>query len=130
MTTPTTGLAMYARERRVRLTTYQRDGQPVGTATNIAVEGDKAYVRTSARSQKSQHLHRYPEVEIVPATMGGTPAGAPMKARVKRLHGADARHAARRLARKHPLMHGLMLPLGSALTLDHAEHYELRLIGE
>lgn len=66
----------------------------------------------------------------MPATMGGTPAGAPMKARVKRLHGADARHAARRLARKHPLMHGLVLPLGSALTFDHAEHYELRLIGE
>ncbi|MCK1795343.1 hypothetical protein MTQ01_04835 [Streptomyces sp. XM4193] len=130
MTTPTTGLAMYARKSRVRLTTYQRDGQPVGTAQAIAVEGDRAYVRASARSKKIEHLHRYPEVEITPATLGGTPAGAPMKARARLLEGLDARYAARRLAMRHPFMHGLVLPVGSALTFDSAEYYELRLIGE
>jgi uncharacterized protein len=30
----------------VLLTTYKRDGTPVGTAVNIAVEGDRAYFRT------------------------------------------------------------------------------------
>lgn len=130
MTTPTTGLAMFARERRVQLTTYERDGQPVGTPSAIVVDGNRAYFRVSGRAKKTQRLHRYPEVEIVPATIGGTPAGAPMKARARRLTGSDARHAAMRLARKHPLMHGVVLPLGAALTMDRPEHYELRLIGE
>ena len=30
----------------VSLTTYKRDGTPVGTAVNIVVEGDRAYFRT------------------------------------------------------------------------------------
>jgi len=30
----------------VLLTTYKRDGTPVGTAVNIVVEGDHAYFRT------------------------------------------------------------------------------------
>ncbi|GAB3956215.1 PNPOx family protein [Streptomyces sparsus] len=130
MATPTTGLANFASQKRVRLTTYGRDGTPQGYTANLAVEGDRGYFRTYSRADKNEHLRRYPEVEIVPATMDGTPAGAPLKARVRRLEGQEARHAARRLARKHPLMHGVLVPIGYALKLDRPVHYELRLIGE
>ncbi|MCF6525469.1 pyridoxamine 5'-phosphate oxidase family protein [Streptomyces sp. JJ36] len=130
MATPTTGLQLFARERRVRLTTYERDGTPVGSPAAIVVEGDHAYVRTHRRAPHTEHLRRYPEAEVAPADLGGTPTGAPMKARVRRLEGGEARHAAARLARKHPLLHGVAVPVGYALRLDRPVHYELRLVGE
>lgn len=130
MATPTTGLRLFARERRIRLTTFERDGTPVGAASRMAVDGDRAYVGTRGRSPRTERLRRYPEAEIAPATLGGTPTGAPLKARVRRLEGSEARHAARRLARKHPLMHGLVLPLGRLLAWDRPVHYELRPAGE
>ncbi|NGO69059.1 hypothetical protein [Streptomyces boncukensis] len=130
MSTPTTGLRLFARERRVRLTAFAREGTPVGRTARIAVEGDHAYVRTHARDRRNQHLDRYPEVEITPASLDGTPTGAPMKARARRLRGPESRHAARRLARRYPFTQGLAAPLGYALMLDRSVHYELRLVGE
>ncbi len=51
MSTPSTGFQLFARERRVRLTTYEREGTPFGHGAQIAVEGDRAYVRTHARAR-------------------------------------------------------------------------------
>jgi uncharacterized protein len=130
MATPTTGWQQFAQERRIRLSTYNRDGTPVGALAHIAVEGDRAYVRTRSRAEKTSRLRRYPEAEVTAATLGGTPAGAPVKARARRLEGQEARHAARRLVRRHPLMHGIAVPLGYAIRLDRPVHYELRLVGE
>lgn len=130
MTTPSTGLQLFARVKRVRLTTYEPDGTPVGGPSPIVVEGDHAYVRTYGRAARNARLERYPEAEIVPASLGGTPAGAPMKARARRLEGEEARHAALLLARKQPLLQGFAVPFGYALMLDRTVHYELRLVGE
>lgn len=130
MTTPTTGLQLFAREKRVRLTTYEPNGSPVGGPSPIVVEGDRAFVRTYGRAKRNERLERYPEVEIAPASMGGTPTGAPMKARARRLQGEEARHAALLLARKQPLLQGIAVPVGYALMLDSPVHYELRLVGE
>lgn len=130
MTTPTTGLQLFSRARKVCLTTYEPEGTPVGSSAHIAVEGDRAYVRTHARARRNKHLDRYPEAEIATATLDGTPSGAPMKARARRLHGSESRHAAGRLARKHPLAEGLAAPLSHALMFDRSVLYELRLVGE
>ncbi|MBN3928854.1 pyridoxamine 5'-phosphate oxidase family protein [Streptomyces verrucosisporus] len=129
MSTPGTGLSLFAGERRVWLATYDRQGVPVGTATAIAVEGDRAYVRAHGRSGTAERLRRRPEAEISPATLGGTPAGAPMKVDVRRLSGREARHAAGRLAREHPAR-GVLVPLGHRLMLDRSPLYELRPVGE
>lgn len=37
-------------EKTVMVTTYRRDGRPVETPMHIAVQGDRAYVRTYAAS--------------------------------------------------------------------------------
>ncbi|MEU3190241.1 MULTISPECIES: hypothetical protein [Streptomyces] len=130
MSTPSTGFQLFARERRVRLTTYEREGTPFGHGAQIAVEGDRAYVRTHARARQREHIERYPEVELAAATLTGTPAGAPMKARVRELRDSEARHAAAQLARRHPLTQGFLVPLGYRLMFDRPVHYELRLVGE
>jgi PPOX class probable F420-dependent enzyme len=125
MSTPSTALQLFEGERSVLLTTYEPDGTPVGSAAAIAVEGHRAYVRTGSRARHTYRLDRRPEAEIAPAKLGGTPLGNPMKARVRRLSGGEARRAARMLARRHPVRQCL-----AALRPDQARYYELRLIGE
>ncbi|MTE19547.1 hypothetical protein F0L17_10495 [Streptomyces sp. TRM43335] len=129
MTTPGTGLRLFVDEPRVWLATYAPEGAPVGTATAIAVADDRAYVRVPGRSGTAERLRRRPEAEISPATLGGTPAGAPVKVDVRRLTGREARHAARCLARKHPVR-GSLVPLGHWAMLDRSVLYELRPVGE
>jgi hypothetical protein len=45
------------------------------------------------------------------ALHGPWPTGPAILARARRLEGAEARRAARLLARKHPLLHGVLVPL-------------------
>jgi PPOX class probable F420-dependent enzyme len=52
----------------VLLTTYKRDGTPVGTAVNIVVEGDRAYFRTWDTAWKLRRIRNNPEVEFAPST--------------------------------------------------------------
>lgn len=130
MTTPTTGLHLYSGQRTVHLATYERDGRPVGSSAVMVVDGDRAYIRAARRSREAERLRNRPEAEITPATLGGTPAGAPLKAGVRRLEGREARLAAWKLARRHPFVHGLAVPLAHRLRCDRTNHYELRLIGE
>ena len=61
----------------VSLTTYTRDGTPVGTAVNIVVEGDRAYFRTWDTAWKLGRIHTKPEVEFAPCTPLGRPTGPP-----------------------------------------------------
>jgi hypothetical protein len=95
----------------ILLTTYKRDGTPVGTAVNVVVEG---------------RIRNNPEVEFVPCTPLGRPKGATVRARARILEGDEAAHARRLLAREYPLMHGIMVPLVHRLRGYKTMHIELR----
>lgn len=65
---------------------------------------------------------------MTPSTTRGTPTGTPLPAEARRLGGAEDRHAARLLRRKHPLLHGIVVPLGHGLgraKTGHTVHFEL-----
>ena len=49
-------LEPFVRQKTFLLTTYRRNGAPVGTPVNIAVEGARAFVRTW---DKAWNLARY-----------------------------------------------------------------------
>ena len=51
-------------QKYVLLTTYRRDGTPVGTPVNIAVEGDRAFVRTWYTAWKVKRIRNNSEVEV------------------------------------------------------------------
>jgi PPOX class probable F420-dependent enzyme len=82
--------APFVRQWAIRLTTYRRDGTPVGTAVSIAVEGDRAFFRTPDKAGKAKRLRHNPAVELAPATMLGKPTGPPIRARARRLSGDEA----------------------------------------
>ena len=110
----------------VLLTTYKRDGTAVGTAVNVVVEGDNAYFRTWDTAWKFRRIRNNPEVKAAPCTPLGKSTGPPIRARARLLEGEESTRAGRLLARKYPVMHGIMVPLVHRLRKNRTVHFELR----
>jgi PPOX class probable F420-dependent enzyme len=121
-------LAPFVRQKTVRLVTYRRDGTPVATPVSLAVDGERAVFRSYEKAWKTRRMRRNPQVEVAPSTMGGRPTGTAVHGQARRLEGAEARDAARALRRKHPILHGVLVPLthllGRAKT-GRTVHFEL-----
>jgi PPOX class probable F420-dependent enzyme len=120
--------ASFARQKTVLLTTYRRDGTPGASPVSIAVDGDHAYVRSFEKAIKTRRLRNNPIVEVAPSTMRGTPTGPAMRAKARLLDGDESRYAAHLLARKHPVLHGVVVPLGHRLMRSktgRTVHFEL-----
>jgi PPOX class probable F420-dependent enzyme len=125
MRAPTQTFEPFARQQTVLLTTYRRDGTPVGTPVNIAVEGDHAYIRTWDTAWKLRRLRNNPLVDVAPSTFRGKPTGPAIQARARILTGDESAHAGRLLARKHPILHGVLVPLIHRLRGNTTMHVEL-----
>ncbi|TDD85146.1 PPOX class F420-dependent oxidoreductase [Actinomadura rubrisoli] len=113
----------------VLLTTYRRDGTPVGTPVHVVVRGDHAYFRTFDKAVKNKRLARNPEVEIAPSTFKGEPTGSAVHGRARLLTGEEAKPIRRLLARKYPFLQGVVVPLAHRLKRYRTLHYELTLAG-
>jgi PPOX class probable F420-dependent enzyme len=112
---PAPSLAPFVRQKTVALTTYRRDGTPVSAPVSLVVEGERAYVRSPEKGWKVRRIARDPRVVVAPSTGRGRVTGPGVEGRARRLEGVEARHAARLLARKHPLLHGIVVPLAHRL---------------
>jgi PPOX class probable F420-dependent enzyme len=102
ITTPAGLFDRFVNQRNVLLTTYRRDGTPVGTPVHIAVVGSKAYIRTFDPSGKLERIRRNSEVEIAPSTIRGRVTGPAMRARARILDGDEAARAGRARRRSIP----------------------------
>jgi uncharacterized protein len=121
----TASFAPFARQQTVLLTTFRRDGTPVETPVNIAVDGDRAFIRSWDSAGKVKRIRNNPEVTIAPCTARGRPTGPPMSARARILSGQESAHAGRLLARKHPILQGVLVPLVHRLRGNTTTHIEL-----
>ena len=119
-------LEPFVHQQTVLLTSHRRDGTPIGTPISIVVDGQRAFVRTFDRAGKMKRIRRDPEVEIAPSTWRGRPTGPTLRARARILDGQEAADAARLLAAKYPLLHGLLVPLFHRLRRYRTMHLELR----
>ena len=126
-TTPTTPvLEPFVEQRTVLLTSFRGDGTPVGTPVNIAVEGDHAFIRSFDAAWKVKRMHRNREVEVAPSTFKGAPQGPAIRARVRQLGGEEAEHASELIEAKHPILQGILVPLGHRMKRFRTLHFELR----
>jgi PPOX class probable F420-dependent enzyme len=123
MTAPT--LNELAEERTVLLTTYKKDGTPVGTPVNIVVRDGRAYFRTYDRAWKVRRLRNNPKVTVAPSTFNGEPTGPAVRGHTRLLTDAEAKPIRRLLARKHPFLQGFAVPLFHKLRRMKTLHYEL-----
>ncbi|MEU1837483.1 PPOX class F420-dependent oxidoreductase [Micromonospora chersina] len=108
---PAPGWAPLVRQKTVVLTTFKRDGTPVPTAVSVAVAGERAYVRSFEKAWKTRRIRNNPQVTLAPSTARGKPTGEAVAAVARRLSGVEYRAASRALVRKHPLLHGVLVPL-------------------
>jgi PPOX class probable F420-dependent enzyme len=99
-----------SRTTYMRLTTFRRTGQPVHTPVHVVTDGPLAYFRTWDVSGKAKRLRHTASVEVAPSTFRGRPAGSVLRAEARLLAGAESDHAARLIARRHPVLHGRLIP--------------------
>jgi hypothetical protein len=118
-------LLPFVRQRTILLHTRKRDGTWVPTPVSIAVDGERAFFRTYTKAGKSKRLRNFPDVRFCACTVTGKPTGPMMLAQTRRLAGAESRAAARLLTRKHPLLHGVVVPLTHRIWRTTTLHYEL-----
>jgi PPOX class probable F420-dependent enzyme len=121
-----TALEAFTDQWAVLLTTFRRDGTPVGTPVNLAVDGDHAYMRSPGTAWKVKRLRNDPHARIAPSTFRGRPTGPAIDAVARRIDGDDAARAARALRRKHPVLQGLLVPLAHRLLRCGTAYYEVR----
>jgi PPOX class probable F420-dependent enzyme len=124
-TASTSALEPFVGQNTVLLTTYRRDGTGVGTPVHIAVDGDRAYIRTWDTAWKLKRIRNNPEVEVASSTVGGRPTGPAIRARARVLGGAESKYAAEMLARKYPILHGVLIPRLHRLRGNRTMHIEL-----
>ncbi len=110
----------------VLLTTFRRDGTPVGTPVSLAIDGDRAFIRSPGSGGKVKRIRRDPRVQVAPCTARGRQTGPSVPALARPVQGADAKRAARALRRKHPFLQGILVPLAHRLLRCGTAYYELR----
>jgi PPOX class probable F420-dependent enzyme len=121
-------LAPFVGQKTALLTTFRRNGTPVATPLSIAVDGDRAFFRSYEKAGKTKRLRNDTRVDVAPCTTKGRRLGPTMPAEARLLNGAEARYAARLLARKYPLLQGIVVPVSHRLgrsKTGRTIHFEL-----
>jgi PPOX class probable F420-dependent enzyme len=107
------------------LTSYKRDGTPIGTPVSVAFEGERAFFRSYSKAWKTKRLRHTPHVEVAPSTLRGKPTGPPIGARAELLDGEQAALASKALGRRHRVLQAIVVPLAHRLMRYKTMHYEL-----
>ncbi|WP_280301649.1 PPOX class F420-dependent oxidoreductase [Nocardia neocaledoniensis] len=98
----------------VLLTTFRKDGTPVGTPVWAVAHDDKLYVWTVTDSWKVKRIRRNPEVTVQPCDVRGAAHGAIVGGTARILGGAETEQVRSWLRRKYWLT-GPLVILGSNL---------------
>ena len=121
----TSGLAPLMGAKTILLTTYKRNGTPVGTPVSIAFDDGQAFFRSYDKAWKTRRLRSNPRVEAAACTLFGKRKGPAVQARATLLNGEQAARAARALARRHRVLQGILVPLAHRLRRYQTMHYRL-----
>jgi PPOX class probable F420-dependent enzyme len=115
----------YVDQRTVLLTSFKRDGTPVGTPVHIAVDGGRIYFRSYEKAWKTKRIRSDPRVEIAPSTIRGAPTGPAVSARARILDSEEEKIAKRAIARKYPIFQRWIIPWAHKLMGTNTVHFEV-----
>ncbi|MEU7629749.1 PPOX class F420-dependent oxidoreductase [Nocardia sp. NPDC049220] len=110
----TNSLGAIAEADYVLLTTFRKDGTPVGTAVWAVAENDKLYAWTVTDSWKVKRLRRNSAVTLQPCTAAGKPHGEVVEG-TGRILDADGTERVRKLLRRKYWLTAPLVILGSNL---------------
>jgi PPOX class probable F420-dependent enzyme len=103
----------------VLLTTFRKDGTPVGTAVWAVEEAGKLYVWTVTDSWKVKRLRRNPAVTLQPCNPAGKPRGEVIEG-TGRVLDAEGTDRVRKLLEKKYWLMGPLVIIGSNLRRGKA----------
>ena len=121
-----TTLESLDRSWTVLLTTFKRDGTPVLTPVNLAIEGRHGYFRTYTKTWKTKRIRNNPQVEIAPSTFRGKPTGRSMRGAARLLGADEEAHARVVIGHRHPIFQRFLIPGLHKLARYSTVHYEVR----
>lgn len=98
----------------VLLTTFKKDGTPVGTAVWAALDGDRLLVWTESESWKVKRIRRNPDVTLQVCDIKGKPKGDIVKATAAILDDAGTERARDVIKKKYGIL-GWVTVKGSEL---------------
>ncbi|WP_328396703.1 PPOX class F420-dependent oxidoreductase [Nocardia sp. NBC_00416] len=120
-----------AQAKYVLLTTYKKDGSPVGTPVWVAPDGDRLLVWTNSKAWKVKRIRRNPEVTVQISDNRGRPKGSEVRTgnaeildatateRVRKVVGGKYGFIGTALIRGHKLLRGADGSIGIAIR-QHA----------
>lgn len=97
----TTGLGELGSAHYVLLTTYRKDGTPIGTPVWAVTRDGKLYVWTEVSSWKVKRIRNNPAVTVQPCGMRGAPQGEVREAKARLLDAAETGQVLRLILRKY-----------------------------
>ncbi|MFC6012236.1 PPOX class F420-dependent oxidoreductase [Nocardia lasii] len=115
----TNSLGELATADYVLLTTFRKDGTPVGTPIWAVAREDKLFVWTVTDSWKVKRIRRNPAVTMQPCSVRGDAHGAVVAGTARLLDGAETEQVRSALRRKYWLT-GWFVILGSNLRRGKA----------
>ncbi|MFC4564055.1 PPOX class F420-dependent oxidoreductase [Nocardiopsis mangrovi] len=119
-------LRPFRAHRTALLTTYRSDGLTcVNTPVTIVIDDGRVLFRTWEDSGEAERLRHHPQADLRPCTLRGEPVGGPIRGDVGLLEGPGSQHAERLLARRHPMLQRLTVPISLRLLRYRTLHYEL-----
>ncbi|MFI7670464.1 PPOX class F420-dependent oxidoreductase [Nocardia sp. NPDC049526] len=97
----------------VLLTTFRKDGTPVGTAVWAAEDDGKLYVWTETNSWKVKRLRRNPAVTLRPCNPSGKPRGDVIEGTGRVLDAADTERVRKLIKKKYWLLGPILVTASS-----------------
>ena len=117
----------WSRHKTILLETRKRDGTWVATPVSLVLRGDRLFFRTYEQSGKAKRLRNFAEVHAAPCTFLGKPTGEAVSGSARLLDEGESTTTRRLLRRRHPVLHGVLVPLVHRVRRYDTQHYELTL---
>ncbi len=115
----------WAQHKTIRLETRKRDGTWVATPVSLVVQDGHLFFRTYKQSGKAKRLRNFSAVRAAPCSFLGTPKSDAVAGWARLLDEQDSAETRRLLRRRHPVLHGLLVPLAHKVMRYETQHYEL-----
>jgi len=128
MNNPDTAAAVdWARYKTIRLETRKRDGTWVATPVSLVTDDGRLFFRTYKQSGKAKRLRNFSAVRAAPCSFLGKPKDDALHGRARLLGEQQSTTTRRLLRRRHPVLHGVLVPLVHKVMRYDTQHYELTL---
>jgi PPOX class probable F420-dependent enzyme len=122
---PPSRLEDWAKYSTMRLETRKRDGSWVATPVSLVMHDGRMFFRTYRQSGKAKRLRNFTAVRTAPCSFLGEPKADPSAGFARLLDEHEVVEVRRHLRRRHPFLHGILVPLAHRVMRYDTQHYEL-----